>query len=202
MRGFLQTTTDLLFPKAARTEANLETINYLGSLYAIDVVTMRKFVGKSTRFQEGTLDIQKLERLISGYIDQHKTATKSQYDQDSYLFFSAQQQGKPLGVRDKKTIAFLYEHYDFEQVVQNQLIEFVLQRFKGSFTKALLEQIADSWVRANIRSQADVKKHLSYTSPKATVVETPAYMESPAPQQKEDEKQRLALLKKLKKGDK
>ena len=202
MRGFLQTTPDLLFPKAARTEANLETINYLGSLYAIDVVTMRKFVGKSTRFQEGTLDIQKLERLISGYIDQHKTATKSQYDQDSYLFFSAQQQGKPLGVRDKKTIAFLYEHYDFEQVVQNQLIEFVLQRFKGSFTKALLEQIADSWVRANIRSQADVKKHLSYTSPKATVVETPAYMESPAPQQKEDEKQRLALLKKLKKGDK
>lgn len=202
MKLFLQTTPQLLLPEQARSKENLDVIQYLGSLYALDVVTMRKFVGQSTNYNQGSLDKAKLETLITRYMDKNKTATSSTYDNDSYVFFSAQQKGKALGVRDKKTIAFLYEHYDFDQAVQNHLIEFVLSRFKGSFTKSLVQQIADSWVRAKIKSVDDVKKHLSYEAKPSHVISTPSYMEDTKKQvDPKDEAERKALLEKLKKGD-
>src|SRR5690554_4890659 len=107
---FLQTTPTLLFPNQARTKENIETIEYLGSLYGIDVVTMKRFVGKCTKVNQDLLNKEKLESMVIGHINQHKTSKTSDYSQDSYTYFSSKQKGKALGVRDKKTIAFLYEN--------------------------------------------------------------------------------------------
>ncbi len=204
MKLFLKSTPELLFPNIARTKENIEAIEYFGSLYGIDVITMKSFVGKCTKINDKTLNKQKLEHLILTHINNHKTSTKSEYTQDSYMFFSSKQKGKALGVRDKKTIAFLYEHYMFSQEVQNRLIDYVLTRFNGSFTKNLVQQIADSWLRANIQSEADVKKHLSKQSASSNVeLQTPAYMKETTTKKTtaHDKDKRQELLDKLKKGE-
>lgn len=201
---FLQTTPMLLFPKQARNKENIATIEYLGSLYGIDVVTMKGFVGKCTKVNQTSLNTEKLESLIVGYVNQHKTSKTSDYKQDSYTFFSSKQNGKALGVRDKKTIAFLYENYSFNQEVLNMLIEYVLTRFKGSFTKGLVQQIADSWFRANINSISDVKKHLQKQQATTTTIDSPSYMQDKVTKKasKEDEEKRVQLLERLKQGEK
>lgn len=200
---FLKSVSPLLFPVQAQTKENIQKIHQLGSLYGIDVVSMKGFVGKCTKPSSDFLDVAKLESLVLGFINKHATSTTSVYLEDSYRFFSSKQQGKALGVRDKKTIAFLYEHYSFDQEVQNRLIDYVLTRFNGSFTKSLVQQIADSWVRAKIHSVSDVKKHLSMQKQKSIVQDVPDYME---PQAKKtattiDESKRKELLEKLRKGE-
>ncbi len=201
---FLQTTPMLLFPNQARNKENIGAIEYLGSLYGIDVVTMKGFVGKCTKVNQTILNEEKLESLIVGYVNQHKTSKTSDYKQDSYTFFSSKQKGKALGIRDKKTIAFLYENYSFNQEVLNMLIEYVLTRFKGSFTKGLVQQIADSWFRASIKSTTDVKKHLQKQQATTTIIDSPSYMQDKVTKKlnKEDEEKRMQLLERLKQGEK
>lgn len=200
---FIKSVSTLLFPTAARSKENVKAIEHLGSLYGIDVVTMKRFVGKCTKPNSDYLDVAKLESLVLGFVNEHKTSTQSVYEEDSYRFFSSKQKGKPVGLRDKKVIAFLYEHYTFDQEVQNRLIEYVLSRFNGSFTKSLVQQIADSWVRANILTAADAKAHLSQQKATTITQDVPDYME---PKNKKtatpsDEKQRKELLNKLRKGE-
>lgn len=200
---FIKSVSSLLFPTKARTKENVDAIEHLGSLYGIDVVSMKGFVGKCTKPNSEYLDLHKLESLILGFTNKHKTSTKSVYEEDSYRFFSSKQKGKAAGLRDKKVIAFLYEHYSFEQEVQNRLIEYVLARFNGSFTKSLVQQIADSWVRANIQSVSDVKAHLSQQKTKTKTQEVPDYMEptSKKASSQADEVKRKQLLEKLRKGE-
>lgn len=202
---FIKTISPLLFPLLARTKQNIETIAYLGSLYGIDETMMQTFVGKCTKPDSEVMDLEKLKYLVQSYVDQAKTATKSGLAADSITFFSSRQKGKAVGVNDRKVIAFLYENYAFEQDVQNMLIDYVLTRFKGRFTKNLVQQIADSWERADIKTLAQAKEQINQTPIQPDQVESvPEYMitkQTKDTTSHQDEK-RKALLQKLRKDDK
>lgn len=201
---FLKTTSELLFPIKARTKQNIEQIAYYGSLYGIGEDVMRGFVGKCTRPDQQQLDIEKLEGLVLSYVDHAKVASKSDYQSDSFTYLSSKQKGKPIGPKDKAVIAFLYEHYEFEQGAQNMLIEYVLKRFKGSFTKGNVQQIADSWEREKIKTIQDAKVHLNHYKPTVEDDEiVPEYMTKPVKKEVSSDKdqKRQELLEKLRKGD-
>ncbi len=201
---FLKTTSDLLFPIKARTKTNIDQIAYLGSLYGIDEDVMKGFVGKCTNPDDQKVDFDKLKRLVLSYSDHAKTSSKSDYQSDSLTFISSKQNGKAVGVKDKKVVAYLYENYEFEQDAQNMLIEYVLWRFKGAFSQANVQQIADSWKREKIKTLEDAKAHLNQFKPTTQLEEiVPDYMTQPHKKEKstEDDQKRQALLEKLRKGN-
>ena len=201
MKSFLRICEPLVFPLQARSERHLALIDYYGSLYQISVEAMRTLVGKVTEINTDHFDEERFKLLISHHYDVALSSDQFDYTQDSYLFLSAHQNGRPLGVRDRNTIAFLYEKYHFKQPVQNMLIEHILTTYKGSFTKALVQQVADAWVRAKVKTESDVKAHVQQSKSRSKKQQpTPTYMETPAKKDDPDkEADRQALLSRLKK---
>ncbi len=125
IKAFVTGYSTLLLPSSLRTKDNLKMIAQMGTVYSIDIPTMRKIVAQSVNIDEGTIDMEALRKRCIAVRSKGAQSNPDDYDVTpvQYLYnLKGQQEVEPW---EKKLLEEISMEYHLSTEVTNYLLRYV-----------------------------------------------------------------------------
>ena len=182
---FLRSVSNTMFPVACRTDANLELIGRLATVYGIEPKRMAQIVGRCSVLTTDQLDIEKLRTLAAR--EQPVTPkTADPYQLPPKSFLQSKMNGRPVTMVDSKTLEYLSVQMHFAAPVINVMIEYILEAADSRLTRGFVESVAGEWARRGINTKEEAllavnqAKAARRQNPDLVVIEAPQYIKDAA----------------------
>ncbi len=157
--SFKQRCSELIFPQALRTPANLKLIEELGSVYGISVPKMSLLLGDCVNIAAMTFDSEKLEALMRK-VKEPSPMPSDPYLSDPVQFLRYLQEGKEPTDTEKRLLSSLVRDQRLNPEVVNVLVKHALESSNQTLKKSYVETIAASWSRLKITTKDQALAHI------------------------------------------
>lgn len=157
--SFKQRCSELVFPQALRTPANLKLIEELGSVFGISVPKMIQLLGDCVNIATMTFDGEKLESLMRK-VKEPTAMPEDPYLSDPVQFLRYLQEGKEPTDTEKRLLASLVRDQRLNPEVVNVLVKHALESSNQTLKKSYVETIAASWGRLKITTKDQALAHI------------------------------------------
>ena len=156
--GLFKVVNDIIFPFSLRTKENLELIGSLGSLYNVDIKSMRKFIGDSCDPVLCVFNQKTFKSKIKYYSSEMKKIDS--YDISPIEFLKKFQKDGNLIYSERTMIENLSLSLKLNDCVINVLLEYVLNNNDNVIDKFYVEQLAATLKRRNVETKEQALKEL------------------------------------------
>ena len=168
IKAFVNGYSTLLLPSSLRTKDNLKMIAQMGTVYSIDIPTMRKIVAQSVNIDEGTIDMEALRKRCIAVRSKGAENNPDDYDVTpvQYLYnLKGQQEVEPW---EKKLLEEISMEYHLSREVTNYLLRYVYENHDKRITSNLTKAVARDWSVHNITTVEQAKEYVNSLSKKSS----------------------------------
>lgn len=152
---------EIIMPQALRTPANMKTIAQMGTVYGIDVDTMKKLVGKAVDFEERTFDAMKLRQLCLSAKVADTTSDIDDYSVANINYLYNLQGKLSISESEKRLVESLKEKFQMPREVMNYLFRYAYENNDKKVTKSYCEKVAKDWALHKIDSVAKAEEYVN-----------------------------------------
>ena len=143
-------------------------IAQMGTVYSIDIPTMRKIVAQSVNIDEGTIDMEALRKRCIAVRSKGAENNPDDYDVTpvQYLYnLKGQQEVEPW---EKKLLEEISMEYHLSREVTNYLLRYVYENHDKRITSNLTKAVARDWSVHNITTVEQAQEYVNSLSKKSS----------------------------------
>ncbi len=204
VEAFFDGIPNIVYPVEFRTPQLKRLIEEVGTLFEVDIETMKRFMINSSNFENKKFDTKKFVYLLEKEFGRMKVDEKNPYDVDPVSFIRHKQGYEYVVGSDQNLVKSLTENFGFSHQVINYLIEYVLEVNSNNLNRAYVEKIASTWKRNGVSTLEDAKKQLLPKEKTVKVTKSqplPEYTQEEAISEAEQEELRASIQKLLEEDD-
>lgn len=182
---FFNQIPDAIYPYKMRTPELRSLIEEVGSMHAVDMLTMKRLMIENSNFDEKTFNTKGFLFSIDRTLGQMRVDQDNPYDVDPISFIRYKQGYDYVVDGDRNLVKSLSSNFNFNNQVINVLLEFVLDKNEGNLGRGFVEKIASTWKRNKVETLEDALKIVAMDQPVSKaktkvkkVAPMPEYVES------------------------
>ncbi|MDE8072205.1 DnaD domain protein [Erysipelothrix rhusiopathiae] len=169
VEGFFKSISNVMYPRAFRTEDVREKVGVFGSFYNLNYLDMKSVLMASTNFETGDFDSKKFQYLIEkNHGTQSVESVSDPYELDPVSFLAYKQEDTFIIDADRKLLKSLEHNFGFDNKVINVLVEYILETNDKNLNRGFVEKVASSWKRRGVKSLEDALKEREGPNPSNT----------------------------------
>ncbi len=205
VEAFFDGIPNIVYPVEFRTPQLKGLIEEVGTLFEVDIETMKRFMINSSNFENKKFDTKKFVYLLEKEFGRMQVDESNPYDVDPVSFIRHKQGYEYVVGSDQNLVKSLTENFGFSHQVINFLVEYVLEVNNNNLNRAYVEKIASTWKRNGVETLEDAQNQVKPQEKKAAKVTQkqamPEYSAEETLSDEEQEELRASIQKLLEEDD-
>ncbi|MBE6116115.1 MAG: hypothetical protein E7187_04725 [Erysipelotrichaceae bacterium] len=167
IKEFLNGYSMLRMPGELRTAENLKIIAQMGSLYSIDIPTMRKIVAQSIDTDTMTLDQEALRKRCLAAKSKGNENSLDEYDINSVQYLYNLKGQYEVDPWEKKMLEEISLEYHLSRDVINYMLRYVYDNHDKRISTNLAKAVAKDWTLHGISTIEQAQEYVSSLNKKS-----------------------------------
>ncbi len=175
IKEFLNGYSMLRMPGELRTAENLKIIAQMGSLYSIDIPTMRKIVAQSIDTDTMTLDQEALRKRCLAAKSKGNENSLDEYDINSVQYLYNLKGQYEVDPWEKKMLEEISLEYHLSRDVINYMLRYVYDNHDKRISTNLAKAVAKDWTLHGISTIEQAQEYVSSLNKKSVRSKLPDF---------------------------
>ena len=175
IKEFLNGYSMLRMPGELRTAENLKIIAQMGSIYSIDIPTMRKIVAQSIDTDKMTFDQEALRKRCLSAKSKGSDSNLDEYDINSVQYLYNLKGQYDVDQWEKKMLEEISLEYHLSRDVINYMMRYIYENHDRRISTNLAKAVAKDWSLHGIAAIDQAKEYVSSLNKKSTGSKLPDF---------------------------
>lgn len=168
INSFLSGYSTLAMPTKYRTKENLKMIAQMGTVYSIDIETMRKIVAQSIDYDEEVFDLEALRKRCLSVRSAGNESDLNNYDVTSVQYLYNLKGQYNVDAWEKKLLEELSMEFHLPRQVINYMLRYVYENHNNRITSNLTKAVAKDWALHNILTVEQAEDYVKSLNAKSS----------------------------------